>query len=51
LRASFGDLALRVRALAGLPPAVERRRIGHPKALEFREFPNWKLQQDFSLTK
>src|SRR5215472_7068459 len=37
----FGISALRLRALASLLLALERRRIAHPKGLGLRRFSKW----------
>jgi len=46
-RTAFRVLALRLRALASLPPALERRRIAHPK-LRITLIFKVRLQQGFS---
>ena len=43
--ARFG-IALRLRALAGLLLALERRRIAHPKGLGLRRFSKWDYSRD-----
>src|SRR5215472_11258280 len=44
----FG-IALRLRALAGLVLALERRRIAHPKGLGLRRFSKWHYSRDLRL--
>jgi len=46
-RTAFRVLALRLRALAGLVLALERRRIAHPKAQDYANF-KVALQQGFA---
>jgi hypothetical protein len=47
-RAAFRVLALRLRAFASLPPALERRRIAHPK-LRITLIFKVRLQQGFEI--
>src|SRR5262249_55060265 len=47
----FGISALRLRALATLLLALERRRIAHPKGLGLRRFSKWHYSRDLRLAK
>ena len=49
-RTAFRVFALRRRALASLPPAVERRRIAHPK-LRTTPIFKWHYSRDLRLAK
>jgi hypothetical protein len=46
----FG-IALRLRALASLLLALERRRIAHPKGLGLRQFSKWDYSRDLRSAK
>src|SRR6516165_10613048 len=43
---AFGAFALRLRALASLLPALERRRIAHPKGSGLRRLSKWDYSRD-----
>src|SRR6516162_11638017 len=45
-RTTLRVFALRLRALAGLVLALERRRIAHPKGLGLRRFSKWHYIRD-----
>jgi len=42
----FSAALLRLRVLAGSSPALERRRIAHPKAQDYADFQSWDYSRD-----